>query len=490
MTPPMGMAFSVFHKLMLGAAAVMTPAGMRAEWLREWRAETWHVERSCTGGWRATAFCLGAFKDAWSLRKQARSERTRTITLHGSAGQCLLAMATVLAMSYLVARALPDVQSAMSPLLAPEKTGLILIQRVSDESVRNAAIPFAQFRAWNAHRQKYFDELAFYRTSRENVLDGDTLKGGWRIAYATPNFFALLGVASAQGDSARPDDGMPAAIVSDRMWRRAFGADPGIAGRVLNFGGREARVIAVGASRAWKLPGNVDAWVLVPENAMPARVRGNMVAHLTSEGRSEMWTRQMHITAYAQNHGEIDLNASSIDSDSATSWDLFRFALFLALVALPAITTVSMGEYSPASHKPPWPRRIVRWLFLAAKIGLLLPIVYFVSLDLAYWRTFGNTYVADYIQLISTFAICLLGMRWVLMDQRQRCPICLRRVAHPARVGLASRTFLAWNGTELMCEGGHTLLHVPGLATSWFAAPQWLYLDASWEFLFAGSDAG
>jgi hypothetical protein len=61
----------------------------------------------------------------------------------------------------------------------------------------------------------------------------------------------------------------------------------------------------------------------------------------------------------------------------------------------------------------------------------------------------------------------------------------LRRVTHPARVGIASRTFLAWNGTELMCEGGHTLLYIPAAPTSWFDAPRWVYLDSSWKFLFA-----
>ncbi|HVU48242.1 MAG TPA: ABC transporter permease [Terracidiphilus sp.] len=487
MTP---LAFSLVHRALLYVAALMTPAGMRAEWLREWQAETWHVERSCAKRWCAMAFCLGAFKDAWSLRQHARREKIKTIALHGSAGQCLLAMATVLAASCLLAHLLPEARSALSPPLAPARTGLILIQRTADTRVRNAAIPFAQFLTWSGSRQQYFDELAFYRTSRENVLDGGELKGGWKIAYATANFFELLGIPVWLRSDNTPDDGMSAAIVSDGMWRRAFGADPDIAGRVLNVGGRQARVIGVASSRAWKLPGHVDAWVLEPESAMPAHASGNVVAHLTSAGRAEMWAGSMHITAYGRNNAEIDLNGSSIDDEPAGPWDLFKFALFLALVALPAITTVSMGEYSPASHRPPWPRRVVRWLFLAAKIGMLLPMVYYASLDLAYWRTFSSPYMADYIQLISAFVICLAGMRWVLLDQRQRCPVCLRRVAHPARVGLASRTFLAWNGTELMCEGGHTLLHVPGLETSWFAAPRWMYLDASWEFLFAGSDAG
>ena len=44
--------------------------------------------------------------------------------------------------------------------------------------------------------------------------------------------------------------------------------------------------------------------------------------------------------------------------------------------------------------------------------------------------------------------------------------------------------FLAWNGTELFCAGGHTLLEVPDLPTSWFYSPCWVYLDSSWDFLF------
>jgi hypothetical protein len=124
---------------------------------------------------------------------------------------------------------------------------------------------------------------------------------------------------------------------------------------------------------------------------------------------------------------------------------------------------------------------------LTAKIALFLPIVYFVSLDLAYGCTTLSREQAVYIQLVATFAMCLFGLRWVLKDQRQRCPVCMRRVTHPAQVGQASRTFLDWNGTEMMCMGGHTLLHVPSLPTSWFGAQRWLYLDTSWGFLFAGS---
>jgi hypothetical protein len=114
-----------------------------------------------------------------------------------------------------------------------------------------------------------------------------------------------------------------------------------------------------------------------------------------------------------------------------------------------------------------------------------VPIVYFASLDLAHLRTTIDPISSLYIQLVATFSMSLFGLRWVLRDQRRRCPVCLGRLTHPARVGEPSRNFLAWNGTELICVGGHGLLHIPEIQTSWFNTQRWLYLDPSWEILFA-----
>jgi len=491
MTPWVEPAFCAFHGLLVGGAALLVPAAQRAEWLREWRAELWHVRRSCACAGEMTAFCLGAFKDAWCLREHLRRERVRTVSLHSSAGQCLLGLAAVMAACCTVAYLLPQARPVTDALRSPARAGLILIRQPDDGSGGHAAISFRHYKVLSETRNRYLDGFAFYRIDREKLLNGQVRQGGWKIAYATPNLFSVLGipVQSMDGNN-EAGDGMPAAMVSEALWRSEFGADPEIVGKVLCVGAREARIVGVAPSRAWKLPEPVDAWVLAPEEVMARSRAGNVMAHLTGAGRAQMWAGSVNITVYGRNNSELDLSGISIDGQTVTPWQMFRFAVFLALLALPAITTVSMGEYGPSSHRPPWPRRIVRWLYLVAKFALLLPIAYYASLDLAYWRSFGSSYAADYIQLFSAFAICLGGMRWALLDQRQRCPICLKRVAHPAQVGLASRTFLAWNGTELICTGGHTLLHVPGLPTSWFATEQWLYLDASWEFLFAGTDAG
>jgi hypothetical protein len=247
------------------------------------------------------------------------------------------------------------------------------------------------------------------------------------------------------------------------------------------------RIAGVAADGSLDLPGGVEVWELQPDPQVRAEAAGYVVAHLTAFGAAEMWTQCIHITANGPDDLEQGFLGISLEEWKPAPETLYLFALLLALLALPAITAVSLGEYSLNPQKTSWTRKLYRWSFLSTKIALILPIIYFVSLDLAYGFTTIGREPAVYIQLVSTFAMCLFGLRWVLKDQRQRCPVCICTVTHPAQVGQASRTFLDWNGTEMMCMGGHTLLHVPSQPTSWFSSQRWLYLDSSWQFLFASS---
>jgi hypothetical protein len=262
-----------------------------------------------------------------------------------------------------------------------------------------------------------------------------------------------------------------------------------VTGTVVRLGDRPARIAGVVPDGSLGLPGRVDAWLLEPNAAREAKNAGYVVGRLNAEGQGELWSSCVRITANGPGDSEQDLMGVLVKSSRPGPAALYGFAVLLALLSLPAITAVSLGEYSANPQKTSWGRKVYRWSFLTAKVALLMPMVYFASLDLAYGFTSLGRDHATEIQLAASFAMCLFGMRWVLKDQRMRCPVCLRCVAHPAQVGQASRTFLAWNGTEMMCMGGHTLLHVPSLPTSWFSSQRWLYLDASWQFLFASSTA-
>jgi hypothetical protein len=488
----------LFHAIdcgLLRCASLLVPERQRAEWRMEWESELWHARRSngIPGmvSWRTerefTAFCLGAFQDAACLRRFWRQHRPRFAPLHGSAKQCLFWLGGLLLTSYLFSILLPGVRAEHDFSSVQVRPGTILIQ---DGGAKDGSVPtmaLGQVKTWEESRQGYVDGFAFYRVVGEFVGLGPHADGRWQIAQASSNLFAVAGWSlHCMAPNEQAQRNMPLLVLSERMWRQKFGANPEIVGRVLLVGSRPARVAGIAPGDAWRLPGNSDAWLLQPESEISRNGRGYVVAHLTRSGRSKMWGGLVNIASYDSRRAEHDFLGKSLEEQTPGPGNIFWFGVFLAFLALPAIASVSLAEYSFSSQKPSWSRRAVRLGFLAVKIVSIMLIAYFSSIDLAYWHSPVLSPLGTYVQLVTCFAIFLFGMRWALLDQRLRCPVCLRRVTNPARVGLASRTFLAWNGTELICAGGHTLLHIPGLPTSWFSTQRWLYLDTSWDSLFAG----
>jgi hypothetical protein len=111
-------------------------------------------------------------------------------------------------------------------------------------------------------------------------------------------------------------------------------------------------------------------------------------------------------------------------------------------------------------------------LFLAAKIALVQPMMLCGFVVLPHVSAVPAATVA-------LFAYWMLAVRWVLIDQRHRCPVCLRSLTSPVRVGSPSQTFLEWYGAESLCSRGHGLLHDPEISNSYCGARQWLRLDSS-----------
>ena len=506
MKPSSDQLFLALDETILRSAAWLVPARQRIEWHREWLAELWHVRRSCcTAGsfsWPAQrgiiTFCLGSFPDALCMLRQswmagsppALIPSVPRPRLDGSAAQYLLCLSAVLAVCVMLARLLPGVHAEADSSRYQVSPGLIIIQAAQPGDNLVPSISPDLFRNWKAAHQRYFDQFAFYRIAPETASMSPTHAARWRVTHASLNLFSLLGLQIRFASAPSEDDRrVPSVILSDETWTRDFGADPHIVGSLILFGHRTAKIAGVLSYGSWRLPGRPDAWILEPDAQLasdaPEGGLGYVLAHLTLQGESEMLGDRVPITSHAAD--DLELCGVSFANRLQSPWGIYRFALILALLALPAVTSVTMGESNYSAHRPSRNRTLIRWSFLAAKFALIASIAYFASLDLSYWHATTYSPLAEFFQLVWCFTICLFGFRWALSDQRQRCPVCLRRVTHPAQVGLASRTFLGWNGTEMMCMGGHTLLHVPSLPTSWFSGQRWLYLDTSWEFLFADS---
>jgi predicted permease len=69
------------------------------------------------------------------------------------------------------------------------------------------------------------------------------------LLIVAPNYFALLGVQPQLGSTFDPNDATPGfneqAVISDGLWKRAFGGDPNVLGRVVQLDSDSYRIIGV-----------------------------------------------------------------------------------------------------------------------------------------------------------------------------------------------------------------------------------------------------
>lgn len=496
MKSPSDVAFSALQRTMLHTASLLVPSTDRDDWNSEWFSELWHVRNSYTaidetisfqGHCNIARFCAGAFSDALCVRELSVKSARRKAHIHGSAAQTLLWLAVVLLICLFITSFLPGVQAEREASSFQISSNALLIAESADSSTK-PSIPAGLYMDWKTTRQRFFQDLAFYHVTRESVQSGSS-RVSWNVARSSTNLFALLGLPLLHASD--DDASLPSVILSHEAWMRSFAGNPDIAGRILHIGKLEARISGVAPAGAWKLPGSPDVWLLQADaqiaSDLPRRTPGYLLAQLSPRGQDAIQQIGDGISARNLEDLLIDLSATPLSAPVEGPWNLYEFALFLALVALPAVSSVSLGETHLTAHRPSVRESLRRFFFLGSKFVLIAGIGLFASFDIAYSMTFSYSPGAECLQLVSCFAICLIGFRWALADQRHRCPVCLRRVTNPASVGLASRTFLGWNGTEMICMGGHTLLHVPALPTSWFSDQRWLYLDSSWQFLFADS---
>ena len=483
------------HLMLLRSASWLVPGSQRREWSAEWRAELWYVlQRSSTqlstepqDKEDAIAFCLGAFKDAFWLRRNNPLPKAHMFFQLDSARQCGIFLAALTAGSLMIALLLPGPRIAI--LRSPYRVGnlLVLISPDGYLQANSPTIPLEQYEEWKHRTQSIFTDFAFYRPTRSKTQTTGHQTPTLSLALASDNLFDLLNIpiSSLELNEARTEH-RPALLLSQTAWHRYFGGDAQIIGRVLEIAGQRATVVAIVSDDSWRLPNHIDAWLLEDESrlaALPPNSLGYILGHVTKAASAHETSGQFHMLAPAKG-GYDGFDCVSLAKRIRQPFSVFLFALMLACLALPATTPLPLGDY-PTTSKSSFSRtRRRRWIFLSIKAALILPLVYCGSLDLAYLNPTMNPVSSEYIQLLASFSGLLFSFRWALRDQRRRCPVCLRVLTNPARVGQPSRNFLGWNGTELICGKGHGLLHVPEISTSWFSTQRWLYLDPSWHSLF------
>jgi len=135
---------------------------------------------------------------------------------------------------------------------------------------------------------------------------------------------------------------------------------------------------------------------------------------------------------------------------------------------------------TPANRHPTsWQSKLRRGIFLAVKIALVQPIM---LCGLMFWIVIAPVAIFAPLGMCATL---IAALRWVITDQQRRCPVCLRLLTKPVRIGTPSKTFLDWYGAESTCSRGHGLLHVSEISGSYSKKAQWLRLGDSWSGVFS-----
>lgn len=213
-------------------------------------------------------------------------------------------------------------------------------------------------------------------------------------------------------------------------------------------------------SDSWLLPGHVDA-VLFDDNviaALPERAHGYVIGRLL---RTDFGSAP-RLTVPDGRGGYVGIRSGPLRSYPTYAMPA---VVFICLLVAAATTSARFRVCLQGRHYR-------RWMFLSAKIVLLMFIGFFFILIV-------QALIGSEIRPL-VMPLYVIAFRWALIDQRHRCPECLRRLLLPVRIGVASQTFLEWYGTEFLCGDGHGLLQAPETSTASSDRQHWLRLDDSW----------
>ncbi len=481
-------------RINLRAASLLVPRADRGSWSAEWFAELHYAcsARPCAAdGWMQTtgpvAFSLGAFHDAFWIR--CNHLRGEALFQRASPIRRGLILAGFAAVASILCLWMPGARQALLPIHTFRANDLVTLSSEGYAGAQAPSIPVEDYLEWQTDTDHLFSDLAWYRPAVKNVELGHQRTARLSTGIASSNLFRVLGIP-LRGVPSPPGSG-PGLVLTRKAWRTRFQSDPGIIGRVASIDGQPVRIAAVIPDDG-RLPGRMDAWLLDQHalERLPRHAKGFAFARIRSAAfpAPRGGIRVMVETRDGVTHSFECISVGWLAWQATSN---FLFALLLACLALPATTALPLGDY-PSHHGRrdglALAVRARRWYFLGIKFVLVLAIVYPASIALAWGPSLAPS-IALTIQVMAAFPALLFGFRWVLQDQRRRCPECLRLLSNPARVGQASCNFLSWNGTELFCDRGHGLLHIPELPTSWFSTQRWLCLDSSWLCLFSESSS-
>jgi putative ABC transport system permease protein len=220
-------------------------------------------------GTRAYCRALGVQKERRMQWRETLAELGQDLRFAGrqlwkSPGFTLVAVATLalgLGATTAIFSVVDGVVLRPLPFRAPER--LVRPYFVSKEGNKQAAFSVANFLDWRAGSHTVADAAA-YHGGTLNLSGGGSEPERLPAAWVSANFFQVVGIRPLAGRTFAPgeDDAKAprVAVISEKLWRRRFGADPAILGRSLSLNGEPYSLVGI-LRQGMQLPGSAAVWV-------------------------------------------------------------------------------------------------------------------------------------------------------------------------------------------------------------------------------------
>jgi putative ABC transport system permease protein len=138
----------------------------------------------------------------------------------------------------------------LRPLPYPEAARLVSLGEDNPEyGWVHAQVAPANMLDWREQVAAFADVAGYVDIATTVTLTGEGEPKVLSSAQVTGNFFSVLGVRARVGRTLEAGEswapGPRVAVVSDRLWRERFGANPGVIGRTVELSGRPVQVVGV-----------------------------------------------------------------------------------------------------------------------------------------------------------------------------------------------------------------------------------------------------
>ena len=186
----------------------------------------------------------------------------------GFAAVAVLTLALGIGATTAVFTVAKDVMFDPLPYAEPERLVVVWERNAAQNIERERPSP-PNYADW-LRRNRTFEDLAAIgdRSVTLSGLDEPTVA---QLALVTSNTFDLLGVGAQVGRAFRPGDEValyygetdPAALamISDRLWRSMFGADPAMVGRTIELNGTAVEIVGVTPPDFDVPRADIDIWI-------------------------------------------------------------------------------------------------------------------------------------------------------------------------------------------------------------------------------------